>query len=152
MEHCPSGWQTGIDKTVTDGKNIHFHQLYCILISDCYPDDVQVTCFPNQMLVSFPANAVFRDADRLFQDVQLNAGFVNSNCQIGMSSDKFYLSGSYDDCGFTATHEDGQLIFTHEITGIQSNSLITDNIFTSEVLAFPVSCSYADSRSVEFHA
>jgi len=132
-EYCPSGWQTGIDSSVTD---------------DCYPDDVRITCFPNQMLVSFPANAVYRDADRLFQGVQLNAGFVNSNCQITMSTDKFYLSGSYDDCGFTATHENGQLIFSHEITGIQSNNLITDNIYTSEVLSFPVSCSYADSSSI----
>ena len=133
-DNCPTGWESGIDATITD---------------DCYPSNVDVTCFPNQMLVSFPADAVFRDASRLYaSDVQLVAGFASSSCSISFSSDRFYLSGSYDDCGFQVTHENDELVFSHSISGIHSTDLATDGIYASEVLSFPVTCRYADSSSI----
>ena len=86
---------------------------------------------------------------RLFPDLALVAGFSGTNCQIEMdtSQDRFFLSGSFDDCGFVASHEEGELVFSNEVSGQFSSSMETDGIFTSEVLSFPVSCRFADTRN-----
>ena len=86
---------------------------------------------------------------RLFPDLALVAGFSGTNCQIEMdtSQDRFFLSGSFDDCGFVASHEEGELVFSNEVSGQFSSSMEIDGIFTSEVLSFPVSCRFADTRN-----
>lgn len=134
---CPVDWTLGTD-------------------NNCSPDYVDVVCTTDTMTVTFPLNAVYNDgeieldADQVLLAAADIVGQDKAGCvDFAYDSDdeQFTASISLDDCGITASHEGGYLIFDTSFTGDEA-ALLRDGIITTKVLTFNAQCKYADTATV----
>jgi len=138
---CPTGWSAGTDATTAD---------------DCKPDGVTVTCNSDSMTVEFDIDAVYYDGSNELDATQKAAamadvvGSSDAACidvAYSVADSKFTITHDLTACGTTATHENGNLIFTNEYTGDEA-ALTVDGIVTTKVLSFTAECAYSDSATV----
>ena len=135
---CPNAWTLDTDT------------------NKCEPDNVQVACTTSTMTVTFDLDAVYDNGAVELDDAQealaaaAVVGSEEATCMdftYNTDDALFTVSLSLNDCGMSASHEDGYLIFESSFTG-QEEALLRDGIITTKVLSFAAQCKFPDTATV----
>jgi len=116
----------------------------------CDPVGVTVTCSATAMTVSFNSEHLYLALDTTHVDAATSAAYVGTctSSVVQSTSGDYTLSFDLDDCGTDVTQSGGIITFSNTIYG-SDDALRVASIITTSALSLDVSCTFADSLTVD---
>lgn len=118
----------------------------------CRPKDVTIACDARQMIVNFSHQHIYKALDKTRYDTADSAAVIGGDSDecvfISKNEGSYTANFKLDKCGTQVTQENGQIIFSNNITG-NLEALTVQGIIMTKILSFPVSCTYDDTFKLE---
>jgi len=119
----------------------------------CEPIGVSVTCDNRVMQVVFTHQHIYKNLDASHidtADAAAIAGFDSTCSTVSKNGGTYTASVKLDKCNTSVTQTGGKIVFENNFTG-NVDALTVQGIIMTKVLAFPVTCTYDESVTLELN-